>query len=170
MARKTMQMTEFHHFCNWLCVRNNSTRSIQIPKVLWFDWCCQYSGIVHENLSIMTRCSFSPCTCQKNPGPQDYINPWKITIVYMRPWCQPFSLIAEELGCQPTSDSRKHNRGFAWWRHRMSWPCYNRKLPLSSVYPPTLGGQENIDLRNASTMELAHSVYQQSLCSSYHAR
>ena len=25
----------------------------------------------------------------------------------MRPWYQPLSLIAEELGCQPTSDSRK---------------------------------------------------------------
>ena len=39
-----------------------------------------YSGVVHENLPIMTRCSFSPCTCQKTPGPQDKIKPWKIAI------------------------------------------------------------------------------------------
>jgi len=59
--------------------------------------------------------------------------------------------------------------------------CHDRVITVNfrytlwtSIFPPTLGGQENsrfyIDLRNASTMELAHSVYQQSLWSSYHAR
>jgi len=43
----------------------------QLLKVLQSDWFRQYTSVIHENLSIVTRCSFSPCTCRKTPGPQD---------------------------------------------------------------------------------------------------
>jgi len=43
----------------------------QLLKVLWSDWCHQHFSVVHKNLSIVTRCSFSPCTCWKTPGSQD---------------------------------------------------------------------------------------------------
>ena len=64
---------------------------IQLLKVLRSDWCRQHSCVVHTNVSVVTRCSFSPhvlhmqiSTCLLN-----------LEILGM-----PLSIIFEELKCK----------------------------------------------------------------------